>query len=103
MSLHPQIEYIKSLGWNIKIVPTHMMADIGHVKKTWKERWFSWPWNPLQDFKTVYQPMAMRMDDTWFVSYKTYAILEKELGVKYGDFNNLLDLRTNESLGKKHE
>jgi hypothetical protein len=92
MKLHPKIEYIKSLGWNIKIVPTDMMVDIRHVRRTWKERWFSWPWDPLKDFKEIYEPMAYILDDIWLVSYKTYAILEEELGRKY-DQDNTVELK----------
>lgn len=80
--LHPQIEYIKSLGSNIDIIASPFVSDLERVKRTWKERLFSRPWNPLQKYKTEYRPYALIAGSICIVSYQTYAKLIEE-GMKY--------------------
>lgn len=62
-----------------KIEVSYYISDFKTVDRTWKERLFSLPWNPLQKVKAVYSPTAYRIGNVVFVSPKTFVKLQKEL------------------------
>jgi len=45
------LEMLQSLFATIKIIPSPYMVDL--VKRTWKERLFSWPWKPQKKYNRV--------------------------------------------------
>lgn len=62
----------------MKIVPDIYISDLDTVKRTWKERLFSFPWAPFKSHKTIENPKVYCIDNTYFVSTKTFETLLKE-------------------------
>lgn len=77
-----QIDYIKELkrkDMGIRIIADPYVSDFKIIKRSWKERLFTLPWQPLRKTNTEYNPIAYIMDNGYvIVSYRTWAILEKE-------------------------
>lgn len=77
-----QIDYIKELiekNTMVRVVTSPYISDYKTTKRSWKERLFTLPLQPLRKTNTEYNPIAYIMDgNIVIVSYRTWAILEKE-------------------------
>lgn len=71
-----------------KLHPDRNIGDIEFVERSWKERLFTWPWNPFNKYKTLECNMVYRVNGEFICSYKTYEILKKELNATASDQND---------------
>ncbi len=46
----------------IQIITDPYVSDYDQVRRTWRERLFSWPWQPFVKFKTVYSPKYYKIE-----------------------------------------
>lgn len=69
---------------NYKLVPSPYVNDYKSVKRTWKERLFTFPWKPFLKEKTEYEPKGFLFMGEAIVSYQTYEKLKKELDNESG-------------------
>lgn len=58
--------------------PSFYVNDYKLVKRSWKERLFSIPWEPFTKTKSVYSPSIYIVSGNYIVSYQTYDVLIKE-------------------------
>jgi hypothetical protein len=75
------IDYLKNFLYHkprTVIVPSIYVNDYQSKKRSWIERLFTFPWEPLRKYNAVYEPIAYRFEDSWIVSVQTYSILIKE-------------------------
>lgn len=56
----------------MNIVPSVYVTDWTWEKRSWRERLFSWPWNPLLRYTIVKNPKVYYMDDQIVCSYETF-------------------------------
>lgn len=65
----------------MKIIQDKMVSDYESVKRTWRERLFSWPWKPWKKFNSVYNPKVYSLKDgTLVMSPASYRVfIEKNL------------------------
>lgn len=97
-----QITNLVISGFNI--VPDIYVSDTETVKRSWRERLFSKPWEPLTNTKQVYCPrIYVQNENTMIVSYQTYSILKGGEKLKDGVvFGDLLDvLRARLAIGEE--
>lgn len=62
------------------VIASPFVCDWDIVERTWFERLFSLPWNPLKSTRTEYNPKAYRLScGTIICSANTLRIAKKEL------------------------
>ena len=44
-----------------QIITSVHCYEVQSIKRTWRERLWSWPWRPWVTFKTFHKPVAYRM------------------------------------------
>ena len=68
----------------IQIIPDRHISDYRIVRRTWKERLFSRPWQPFVKAKTVHSPQIYAITgeagnlQAYVCSFETYSKLYKE-------------------------
>lgn len=69
----------KALTYNgLRVVPNMYISDVETVERSWKERLFTFPWEPFKKYKEVYNPRVWLVGDDILVSYETYSRMMKE-------------------------
>lgn len=63
----------------MRIIACEYVPDYRWVKRGFFERWFTWPWHPLIEFKATNQPYVLMVGNVAFVSFATYAKMERGL------------------------
>ncbi len=62
----------------IKIIPDSFIPTTFPVKRTWRERLFTWPLKPFKKYKQVKEDRAYFINGQVLVSHKTFAKLLAE-------------------------
>ena len=64
----------------VKVLVSPYLPDYFDVRRTWKERLFTLPWRPWREFKSVYSPQILALDEnTILCSERMAKRLKKEL------------------------
>lgn len=73
--LHPDaLDMLKTM----KVTIDPHIVDSHYIKRSWKERLFTKPWEPFKSKKVVYCPIAYILKDgTALISPKTKKLLDK--------------------------
>lgn len=74
--LHPKaLDMLRTM----RVLEDKHVSDIHMVRRTIRERLFSFPWTPFKRYKPMYCPSAYVLrDGTVIVSPKTYKMLQKD-------------------------
>jgi hypothetical protein len=75
--LHP---HTLSMLKTMHVTQDRNVSDIHMVRRTIKERLFTFPWRPFTRYKPIYCPSAYVLKDgTVIVSPKTYRLLHSDM------------------------
>lgn len=72
---------LNEIDWKSRVLPSRYVPDTKSVRRTWIERLFSRPWNPLRRYKVVKTPLAFVLNGIVLCSYDTYNRIKKETQV----------------------
>lgn len=89
----------------LKVVSSIYVADIGHVKRSWRERLFERPWRPCKSHKSIYEPRVYMVNEVAMVSPQTFCMIEQagflDSGVITGPLHETLMAKRALTKGKK--
>lgn len=64
----------------MKVIIDNHVRDYDLVKRTWKERLFTWPWKPFKKYNSVFNPKYYKFgNENILCSPQGYEILKREL------------------------
>ena len=66
----------------VPVYPSAFVSDVSRVRRTWKQRLFTWPWRPWRAYRAEETPMAYYVSGEVHVSCKTYSRLQSESFMK---------------------
>jgi hypothetical protein len=62
----------------LTVRPNVYVSDTATIVRTWMERIFEKPWNPLKTTKSEYFPRVFLFEGIAVVSYQTFSIIKKQ-------------------------